>query len=131
MDNKRKFDSESNANEDNNRPKKALALNHTINLLDHDRDEEKVINAENEDLGEDHLEELSHQTTDKEEEEIEKPQMSESMLLQILEMANELADFLAANDDNTERSIRTRKELEALMAPYRELYESMVKAKVN
>ena len=126
MNPKRKLDSESIGNKDNKQSKKDFSLRRKINLLDNTNHVEEVINTDMDEVGEEDLEDHLQETESEEEEfeTIPKSPMTEKVLLQALKMANELADFLAANDDDMERSIKAKKMLESIMAPYRELLQS-------
>ena len=126
MNPKRKLDSESIGNKDNKRPKKDFSLRRKINLLDNTNHIEEVINTDMDEVGEEHLEDHLQDTESEEEDfnTIPKSPMTEKVLLQALQMAKELADILAANDDDMERSIKAKKMLESIMAPYRKLLQS-------
>jgi len=120
MNLKRKLDSDSFGNENKKRPKKVMTNQEKINLLEKSSDVEKVINADK--LGEEDFKELLQERESKGQGEVEtlqqSPKNEKLFLLQALEMAKKLVNFLVANDDNTETGIRAKRELERIM--YRE-----------
>ncbi len=95
-------------------------------------DIEEVINDNSSDLLDEDLEELLTTSSGESEDDSEcetvqdsKSKMTEKTVLKALQMADELANFLLENDHVIERTIKTRRELNDLMAPYREIKRSI------
>ena len=95
-------------------------------------DIEEVINDNCNDLLEDDLEELLTNSSGESDNDSEcetlqdsRSKMTEKTVLKALQMADELANFLLENDHVVERTIKTKRELNDLMAPYRELQRSI------
>jgi hypothetical protein len=56
---------------------------------------------------------------------VEKQKISEKLLLEAFEMAEKLGDFLSKIDNLSERSIKAKREIHLLMAPYQQEHKSI------